>query len=176
MRSYRNINLILANFVLIFMIGTLNSCENGGQSDIPVIVTRGVSLVAWTIEDGSLGQRVRHEIEAVQQLELALYLSPTNEVPPNNLPVIARFELDFGEGNGWEDVTAEARNWDYGDKGRDLDVSRLTHHTYSKPGEYQLRGRVTYWDGEAVDTSGRPPNFTTRSDITITILPPEAAP
>lgn len=154
----------------------LSSCGPSARNENPGFTPRGAAIYAWEVSNGELGQSLRGEVANTGALEVAVHIDYTVVHPPDDLPMVSRFELDFGEGNGWEDVTSEARNWDYGEIGRGLDVNRLTHHTYSEPGEYLLRGRVTYWDGEVFDTSGRPPNYTTKSDITITILLPEAAP
>jgi hypothetical protein len=62
---------------------------------------------------------------------------------------ISKYEIDFGDGGGWQDVTADRDRWDriYGDG---IDLSTWTQHTYTTPGEYDPNVRVTYWDGEVL--------------------------
>lgn len=55
-----------------------------------------------------------------------------------------KIELDFGDGGGWEDVTAAMISAGNG-------LPRQTgqfNHTYTDPGDYLLRGQVTWWDSK----------------------------
>ena len=65
-------------------------------------------------------------------------------------------EISFGEDSGWFDATHDSRTkWiysgPYGTSSPDaFHPEHMTQHTYTTPGEYVIRGRVTYWDGEVV--------------------------
>jgi hypothetical protein len=79
-------------------------------------------------------------------------------------PFYSKIEVDFGDGAGWTDVTAQLENyWQNGLKPQDLIV-----HEYSAPGVFIIRARATYWDG-AVVYSESP------YERTINVLPPEEA-
>ncbi|MCH7472556.1 hypothetical protein IIA79_06355 [bacterium] len=61
-------------------------------------------------------------------------------------------EIDFGDGSGWINVTEQMKEynsarWFYeGQDPQDLYI----RHTYTEPGEYVIRARATFWDGEVV--------------------------
>jgi hypothetical protein len=78
----------------------------------------------------------------------------------------SKTEIDFGDGAGWQDVTADRFRWDriYGDG---IDLSTWTQHVYTTPGSYTPDIRVTYWDGEVL-------HHLPDTVVHITILPPES--
>lgn len=47
----------------------------------------------------------------------------------------------------------------------------MTHHNFSEPGTYVIRGRVTYWDGDVHLTSRWNEELPAFGDKTIVILP-----
>ena len=132
-------------------------------------------MIIVEVVNNDLGQNLRREVDSHLPLEIGITISTYNDIPPKGLNQISKFELDFGDGGGWVDVTQEARNWDFGEIGRELDVNRMTKRVYSEPGEYLIRGRITYWDGDVHDTSGDPDYPHTNSNLLVRILPREEA-
>ena len=67
-------------------------------------------------------------------------------------PLMTKHEVNFGDGGGWVDVTAEERTYDYY-LGDGLDPAHCAKHTYTNPGTYTIDARVTYWDGAVLYAS-----------------------
>lgn len=67
--------------------------------------------------------------------------------------MFSQFEISWGDGGGWVDVTAEAYDWDY-IWGDGIDTEHISTHTYTSAGTYDIRGRATFRkDGEVVVAS-----------------------
>lgn len=64
-------------------------------------------------------------------------------------PPKLKTELDFGDGSGWQDITALIASFDY-NWFDGVDPAGTVQHTYTEPGDYTIDARVTYWDGEVV--------------------------
>jgi hypothetical protein len=62
--------------------------------------------------------------------------------------LLGKAELDFGDGGGWVDVTAQqlALGAAWG-----ASLAQSAAHTYTAAGTYTIRGRVTYWDGQVIE-------------------------
>lgn len=57
-----------------------------------------------------------------------------------------KYEVNWGDGSGWQDVTSDAPRWDY--LGQDgIADGEVSAHIYATVGTYQIQSRVTYWDG-----------------------------
>jgi hypothetical protein len=67
---------------------------------------------------------------------------------PRSHDNISRFEIDYGDGRGWRDVTADSGRWGYGFAARE----HLTTFIYTEPGTYLLHGRAIFYDGEIVES------------------------
>jgi len=165
---------VFVSFLATVMLAI--SCGGGTPpGELPLTVDRFAEIFAREIVNSSPGQRLRGELSSSSAVQIGITISTLNDIPPAGLEQISKYEIDFGDGGGWVDVTQEARNWDFGEIGRDLDVNRMTRRIYSEPGEYLIRGRVTYWDGEVYDTSGDPVYPHTNSNLLLRILSPEGA-
>jgi hypothetical protein len=58
-------------------------------------------------------------------------------------------EIDYGDGSGWADVTTEVLAILFArDNGTAIPVSERFSHTYTDPGDYILRVRVTWQDND----------------------------
>ena len=79
--------------------------------------------------------------------EIAFIVNYSTDRGGSTEELISRFEVNYNDGEGWQDVTSNAYNvWDYTLQ----DPSAREFHTFTEPGEYALSLRVTYWDGEVV--------------------------
>jgi hypothetical protein len=80
---------------------------------------------------------------------------------------VDKFEINYGDGTGWIDVTADAGSWDYL---TESDPDGMTHYVYEQAGTYEVLARATFWDGEVVysnvDHDLYPNGFP------VTVLPP----
>jgi hypothetical protein len=67
-------------------------------------------------------------------------------------PLFTSIDIDFGEGAGWFDATGDSKTkWFYYREGPAAsNPEQMTEHTYTTPGEYIIRVRVTFWDGEVL--------------------------
>jgi len=62
-----------------------------------------------------------------------------------------KIELDFGAGEGWQDVTVTVHallSTEATLNGSGVPQSEWLSYTYIEPGQYQIWLRVTWWDGE----------------------------
>ncbi|MEZ5339300.1 MAG: hypothetical protein R3F46_13705 [bacterium] len=151
--------------------GSLSSCNGSSGNDVtPGFVPRYASLVVRVIENEEISSRVEGVITGQQGLELGFIVSHLNDFPPGGGAAVRKYEIDFGDGDGFVDVTADAGKWSDGGVGGEPSADQMTRHVYSVPGEYLARGRVTYWDGEMFDTSGDPVLFIPGSNLTIRIV------
>jgi hypothetical protein len=93
---------------------------------------------------------------------------PAND-PPAYLDQFTTAELDFGEGQGWQDVTTDARTmwWQEPNGSPVYPVAYMTQHTYATPGVYEVKGRMTFWDGEVIEAG---PTYR----VTVTVTDPGA--
>lgn len=93
---------------------------------------------------------VAQDIGGARSLEAGVYLiykkAPGDEFATHR-EAITSFEVDYGDGQGWQNVTADAPRWasflTWGDN--------VTHYFYAAPGTYTLRARATFHDGEVVE-------------------------
>ncbi|MEZ5339299.1 MAG: hypothetical protein R3F46_13700 [bacterium] len=145
--------------IILFVASCCSGCggsDPGGE--IPLIIAHSASLRVLLVEDGQAVSDVRDTYTAEGPLTLALRMSFGNVPTPSpDVEMVSRYELDFGDGNGWMDVTQQARSWHEAGSGPDTDVSKLSRVLLSEPGEYLLRGRITYWDGEVAVTTHESP-------------------
>ncbi|MCB1217971.1 hypothetical protein KDL44_11300 [bacterium] len=160
--------------IILFITLALTSCGGSDPSTANPVVERYAYFEAWEIDSAQLGDGVAVSTTSLAPLQIGVVIgySYAPPKPSGNQEWISKFEVDFGDGAGWQDVTSEARNWDYGGNG-DRDPNRLTRHTYSLPGSYTVKGRLTYWDGDIHLTSRWNPEMAAFGDKTIIILPPE---
>jgi hypothetical protein len=70
---------------------------------------------------------------------------------PKTGVVFIKVEIDFGDGSGWRDITSSMKDMDYYYYDG-LDPAHSVLHTYAQPGEYRVRARITYWDGEVIES------------------------
>lgn len=82
-------------------------------------------------------------VKAISQV-LATYSDTANHTD-----WLAKVELDFGEGLGWQDFTQQFLD-------SPLFVGNFLYvtipHNYAQPGTYTIRIRATFWDGHVVPT------------------------
>ena len=64
--------------------------------------------------------------------------------PVDSLPF--KYEVNWDDGSGWVDVTADAAHLDFDAQDGIVD-GEVSAHLYSKPGTYHVQCRATYWDG-----------------------------
>lgn len=62
---------------------------------------------------------------------------------------LTKLEADYGDGSGWQDITAWYRIQAERQTVTHYLIDSITH-TYPSAGTYLLNGRVTYWDGAVV--------------------------
>jgi len=63
--------------------------------------------------------------------------------------LFTKAEVDFGEDSGWLDGTAQFKAfWFY--QGHPESEGYMISYTYTIPGVYNIRGQVTFWDGEVI--------------------------
>jgi hypothetical protein len=80
-------------------------------------------------------------------------------------------QIDWGDGSGWVDVTADKPSYDYYyDDG--MDPNGCSQHTYAEPGVYRIRSRATYWDGQVVESRS---GCIYTEEPTVTVTEPQAA-
>lgn len=61
--------------------------------------------------------------------------------------VVTKVEADYGEGEGFVDITDASRDlWALSGQGS-VPFDQLIQHTYFTPGSYTIRVRMTFWDG-----------------------------
>jgi hypothetical protein len=61
---------------------------------------------------------------------------------------VTKIEIDFDDGSGWSDITADRTNWKWSTV---LSAANnWTQHTYTTAGNYTPTVRVTYWDNEII--------------------------
>ena len=177
MTRYRISILMSLSIVTFLFLLAFASCGKSNNSGItPGFVPRYANLVARVVENGSVNERVRGFVIIEGPLELGLIVSyGIHRLPPGGGKIVTKREIDFGDGIGWVDVTAESVKWSDGGVGGEPTPDQMTRRVYTEPGEYLIRGRVTYWDGEVYDTSGIPEDFIQSTDLLVRILPPEEA-
>jgi len=56
-----------------------------------------------------------------------------------------KYEVNWGDGPDWQDVTADSAHWDYSAQDGIVD-GEVSSHSYSVPGTYRVQCRATYWD------------------------------
>ncbi len=71
---------------------------------------------------------------------------------------VEKLEVDFGEGDGYEDVTSTYLAWKNG-------TGAKPAHIFVTEGEYSINTRVTLETGEVFEQSNPPSN--------VTVLPPD---
>ncbi len=134
---------------------TICACDVSGgppQGNDPIDLQRLADVDAWAITPSGPDSRNLHgpvprEVGVV--LGFQGHLSDVGTVKQQ----ISRFEINWGDGGGWVDVTAEAYEWDYV-WGDGVDPAHISRHTYTLPGTYGITGRVTFRkDGEVVVAS-----------------------
>lgn len=121
--------LVLAATVLI-----QQGCSSSGFDQYEPI-PRG-----WTV---SLSDEADKSGVAPHSIEIDIHIASGQEDPEERFPC-ARIDLDYGNGSGWQDVTSATHS--QGDS-LPLQVGQVTH-TYTEPGQYILRTRITWWDGK----------------------------
>jgi len=75
-------------------------------------------------------------------------------------PYYTVIEIDFGDGSGWYDATEDSKTkWvpagPYPSGPNPTLPDHMTQHTYTAVGDYVIRARVTFWDGEVVYANER---------------------
>jgi hypothetical protein len=143
-------------------------CGKGSGGDlIPSLAERTAQTNLWLVTATGLesfmqSQRAPSEIAFIIDASMG-----PNDTNGFFLDVV-KLEINYGDGSGWRDVTADRAFWDYSS---DRDPARMTHYEYSLPGTFYVNSRVTFWDGEVVyeDNSG----FGFPLGIPIRVLPPE---
>lgn len=124
------------------------SCGGGFRIGTPVYLERDALMHAVLVSSGA--QNTLWDVSGPAPLELRVSMNYTTGEQDGGAvsDVIHGAALNFGDGTGWIDVTAEFLN-DQDIHGTHLDGNML--HTYFEPGSYEIHGRLTYWDGEVVE-------------------------
>jgi PKD repeat protein len=106
-------------------------------------LARGAGLTLFTTGGAAASQQVSGT--APLAVGAALTATPgMDDAAHSGSALTSKAELDFGDGAGWQDVTAQqhAAGPAWG-----ASLAQSVPHAYAAPGSYTLRGRVTYWDG-----------------------------
>ncbi len=148
-------------FFLMSIILVLASCGSSGYNADPEPTLRSVSM--GILVDGVAGFAFAGEspfyVEALVYVQVGSGETKSGD--------ISKVEIDFGDGSGWEDVTAAWMSK------QDQSIYSLEDaaqpHTYTEPGEYSVHCRVTFTDNEVfVRPQATEPSYT------VTITAPSA--
>lgn len=139
----------------------LPSCGDGGAGGIThEYLERTVMIGAVPLVDGELTKGSWESLEGAAPLTIAAgmsYGAGWNDVGRAS-DFMSRIEVDFGDGTGWTDLTSEMLTL-FAEEGKSEKSipPEAVSHTYTTPGEYEMRARITYKDGEVVysDAPGR---------------------
>jgi hypothetical protein len=156
---------LFAHLVLVACFaGNLASCSQGSSYDAtghPVPFRYASAVVqAYSSNDGPSMRGVKGAAPCL----VGAIADASNDFNPKTGVVLTRLEIDFGDGGGWQDVTAAQPSWDYYVYDG-IDQDKAVLHTYTTPGVYRVRSRGTYWDGEVVTS-----NHANGEEPTVTVL------
>lgn len=156
----KNLKILFLIFVL-FLLFAVNSCGKRNPNTQPGNIEptlwddqpRGCSLLL-VLENNNLAVEVVRgtTIHSDIRINFGSY-NPDYRYDENKV------EVDFGDGEGWIDVSEEVLEYL-----QTVEFDLLPSHVYETEGVYQARARVTFWDGEVYESR----------QFDITILPPEA--
>jgi hypothetical protein len=159
--------------MLLLCTWCLIGCESGSHVGFEWPSQRLILPDTWTVEEGAALHHSFSSASGKAPLEVALTFGVQFGEQDQHRTleqIISKMEIDYGEGAGWQDVTAAFYQWDW-DYDDGVDLNHVARHTYAAPGMYMIRGRATYWDGEVVtldeSTPPEPPQ-----PITVTVLAP----
>jgi hypothetical protein len=151
-------NSLSCCIIIVWFVALACSCQAdnrvvGWGSDV-----RWVSALPWYADppQAALSVMTVSEVHAIDS-DIA-----------NHADWLAKVELDFGEGLGWQDFTQQfldAPTLSFRPSTLQLSLT----HTYAQAGTYTIRIRATYWDGEVVTTSEM------RSSAAITVTVPQSS-
>ena len=147
---------LLCLLSIVILLIHIVSCNSGGDSAIiPGGGDRMLLLDLYDsngvrVEDGSSGVQVDTEVGFLFGVTRDSWIG----LPPDDLNVpagelVTRIEVDPGDGSGWVDFTDSYL--------ANRDVAAAPYHgrhSYQNAGEYLIRARATYWDGEVVYFEG----------------------
>lgn len=133
----------------LFVIALSTSgCSPGGGRVTPVLARKSF---IWAVLPPSSTAESTLGAEVTGPAPLQLLAEPNyglGERDDDSREDITKVEVNFGDGGGWSDVTADAQAmW----SGEPVDwLNSTLEHTYTEPGDHIIIARLTFWDGEVV--------------------------
>jgi PKD repeat protein len=162
---------------LLYLALSLTSCDTGARYYLPVEpIERLLASDIWVVKDGVADENSWSLATGNTPLEVAFTVGASTSDRDSGLredQKIPSMEVDFGDGSGWQDITAlyYVMDFDYDDG---VDLSRVAGHTYTEPGEYIIRARATYWDGEVISLDETTPQDWRPQPIRVTVTEAQA--
>jgi hypothetical protein len=125
-----------------------------------------------TINDHRIVSVSANHLQGIAPLDVtARVIIGLNETDTSMRTAVTKIEVDFADGSGWQDVTAQiSATWD--NPSATMNDQLITHH-YIAAGQYIIRARVTYSDNQILES----PATYSEADVwapVVKVLPPPA--
>lgn len=153
-------NLPSAVQTIILTLVLVAGCGGGGSQrpSVDTYYERWVHLSSTLVNSNSSRRSLSGQAPLVAYFAIGQQPNWNSPNYPNDpaahLDQFTKAELDFGDGQGWQDVTADARTkWWQQPLGTPTyyQTNYMTPHTYTEPGVYEVNGRITWWDGQVME-------------------------
>jgi len=155
----KSITLLMLPFIVI-IISNLVAC--GGSADKPDIdpmFFRYTFISIWGNHDGVYSGGFAANLSGSAPFETACIASwQTSDADHAaghwGWDSITKIEINHGDSSEWFDYMAVAPSWSNTGSASDIgEPGKAAHHTYTTPGDYTVRCRVTYWDGTVLEST-----------------------
>ena len=146
---------LAGSFVLLLAAGC-----SGGSAPTDI----GFTVVRQVVPEATLqNSNVDHNSNLTGSAPLTVYYQINGSrrigvpgLPNDTLPwsqLFTKVEADFGEGDGWVDVTSDLALWNSQPTGPPhFNTAYMSSHRYAAAGSYRMRGRITYFDDDVVES------------------------